>query len=535
MSKIALLAINAKYVHSSLSVWVIAAGVKAYAQTPHEINIVEATIHQENNEIAERVAANAPDVVGISVYIWNAAKLPEILQRLRELLPGAKLVLGGPEAAYNANYWLENGADCVLQGEGEYTFPALLDEPAQSRKRELRPHACGEQTPLDPYCPEYFEKLNSRLAYIETSRGCPFTCAFCLSACSAVRYFPMETVKTQLRKLAKSDARTIKLVDRTFNASASRAYELFEYIIGLDTECRFHFEVAADLFDERTIALLQSAPSGRIQLEAGLQSFFAPALEAAARKTDLNKAERNIRALLNGGNIHIHVDLIAGLPYETLDDFKNSFDRAYALGAHTLQLGFLKLLHGSELRKQARVLGIEYLPTPPYEIQSSPWLSADDILTLKQAENALQHTNNKARFLSALEYVLTVSGSRAFELFYAIGGAARNHGTDLSDYAGQILDFCKTLPQVNEQALKDRMVYDWLSMVKGKNMPESLRNKDNRRSQVIIAAEKHLGRKLRRDEAAILYSGEGIYADSEDQDPVTGLYRVCTIKSSATP
>lgn len=536
--KTVILAINAKYVHSSLSAWVLAAGVPRYAQLPHEIKVVEATINQKSSDIAEQVAVHAPDVVGISTYIWNAGKLPDILRLLREHLPAAVFVLGGPEASNNAEYWLDLGADFVIRGEGERSFPAFLDMLSDNSALESVPGLCwkqggetlsNKQAPpaddlVDPYGSAYFDALNGRIAYIETSRGCPFSCAFCLSAESGVRFFPLDTAKEQILKLSKSGTQTVKFVDRTFNCNAKRAYELFEYVIGLDTACCFHFEVAADLFDEPALSLLKTAPPGRIQLEAGLQSFFAPALKASSRQTDLEKAEKNIRAILSGGNIHLHLDLIAGLPHETLPDFKDSFDRAYSLGAHTLQLGFLKLLYGSKLREQAA--SIICGEKPPYEIISSAWLSAEDIKVLKETENALQHTYNKGRFLSALRYVLSVSGLRPFSFYRALGESAQNHGTPLKDYAGQIYDFCVKLPNVDVDELRSHMICDWLGMTKGANMPQFLKVGDMRRKQLAKTAEMLLGRKTSRHESAILPSGKGIFADSENRNPVTGLYKI---------
>jgi hypothetical protein len=523
-----LLAVNAKYVHSSLSVWALAAGVSRYARLAHDVEVVEATIHHENGDIAEQVAAFGPDVVGVSSYIWNAAKLPGLLGTLRKRLPDAALVLGGPEASHNVEYWMARGADHVLCGEGERSFPALLDTLVGREGPLPETGAEGEDGGwADPYTEAYFHALGGRIAYLETSRGCPFRCAFCLSGeGSGVRFLPLDQAKERITRLSRSGARTIKLVDRTFNCDAKRAYTLFEVIIGLDTPCTFHFEVAADLFDGRTLSLLRSAPPGRIQLEAGLQSFHEPALNAVSRRTDLERAAGNIRALVRGRNIHVHVDLIAGLPYETPADFQDSFDRAYALGAHDLQLGFLKLLHGSVLREQADALGIRYGEKPPYEIAGSPWLSAGDIQALKHAENALRHTYNKGRFLSALEYVLSVSGLRPFGLFHTLGRAAPNRGVQLEDYAGQVYGCCVTLPGVDADELRDRMVCDWLGMVKGKNMPSFLKRTDSRQESVIKAAETRLGRKPGRAETAVLRSGQGVFVDGADRDPVTGLYRL---------
>jgi len=347
-----------------------------------------------------------------------------------------------------------------------------------------------------------------------------------LSAGSGVRYFPPDTVKEQILKLSQSGTHTIKFVDRTFNCNANRSCELFEYILGLNTDCRFHFEVAADLFDEHSLSLLASAPPGLFQLEIGLQSFHEPTLKASCRQMDVEKAEQNIKRLLQMQNIHIHVDLIAGLPFETLDDFKKSFNRAYSLDAHTLQLGFLKLLHGSELRKQAETLGIQYSAKPPYEIKCSPWLSKEDINTLKQTENALQHTYNKSRFLSTLNYVLAASKSSPFLFMNALGAAAPNHGTQLEDYIKLIYGFCAVLPGVNSDELRDCLICDWICMVKGKNTPAFLKNQDNRLKAIEKEAEKQLGRMPSRGEAAILNSGKGVFVDSSDRDPVTGLYKI---------
>jgi len=372
----------------------------------------------------------------------------------------------------------------------------------------------------------YISTLKGRLAYLETSRGCPYQCAFCLSGGSKLRFFPLETAKKQLLKLSRSRAKTIKLIDRTFNCNSQRAFELFEYVISLDTECCFHFEVAADLFDGHQLKLLGTAPPGRIQFEAGLQSYHEPTLKAVSRKADLEKADENIRALLAPGNIHIHVDLIAGLPYETLPIFVNGFNRAYLLGAHDLQLGFLKLLHGSALRKQAEELGIQYQESPPYEIICNPWISIGDIRILKQTENALRHTHNKSRFLSAIKYVLSATGLHPFALFHKLGAFIENHGLSLEIYAKMVHDCFLAIPGVNKDELQACMIYDWLAMVRGKNMPGFLRRPDNRRKQVIAHVERKIGRTIGREEVAFLPSGESIFVDVNSRDAVTGLYKL---------
>ena len=528
MKKVVLLAVNAKYVHSSLSVWFLAAGIAHNACLRYDVVVAESTINRPINEIAGQVAAHEPDIVGISAYIWNAQMLPELIAALRGRLPCAVFVLGGPEAAYNEDFWLERGADYVLRGEGEQRLPMLLDALSGGvvSARDVGGLKLQPQAPLNPYSSSYFNALDGRIAYIETSRGCPFRCAFCLSAGSGVRFFPIDAAKEQIRKLAGSGTKTVKFVDRTFNCDRERAYELFEFILNLEAHCCFHFEVAADLFDEKTLTLLAAAPPGRIQLEAGIQSFFLPALEASARQTDIEKAERSIRALVLGQNIHIHVDLIAGLPNETLSEFQNSFDRAFALGAHTLQLGFLKLIHGSLLREQSGALGISFSDFPPYEIISSPWLSAEDLHVLKSAENALRRTYNKSRFLSSLEYVLSATHLSPFSLFRMLGEAAPNSGIPLDAYAMLLFDCFSGLPGVKMDMLLDCMTCDWLGMVKGKNMPLFLKMQDKRRKQIASAAAKRLGHAVSVGETAVLSCGSSVFVDIKDRDPVNGLYRV---------
>ena len=552
MAKVVILAINSKYVHSSLAAWALAAGVLSYAKIPHDVTVVEANINQPADDIAALAAAHNPDVVGISTYIWNAAKVSEVLRCLCHLCwdnhpaPPA-IVLGGPEASHNVQHWLERPwpeyVDFVIRGEGERSFPALLDALTECTNPSLIPGVCWtprgklhlspEPPPLDdfpnPHTDDYFAALGSKIAYIETSRGCPFSCAFCLSGGSGVRFLPLDTAKERLYRLSQSSARTIKLVDRTFNCNPRRAYELFEYIIGLDTDRCFHFEVAADLFDEPTLKLLASAPPGRLQFEAGLQSFFEPALKASMRKTDLNTAQENIKRLVHCGNIHIHVDLIAGLPYETLPDFEESFNRAYALGAHNLQLGFLKMLHGSALRERER--SIIYDENPPYEIISSPWMSADDLRILKDTENALRQTYNKGRFLSAIKYALEVSGNSAFSLYRGLGESVHNHGMPLESYAERVFTYLAKQPGVDSEALLEYMLCDWLAMVKGKNMPKFIKEalagvSGKRRTETVKFAEKFLGRVIERVQAAVLPSGRDVFVDSESRDIVTGLYKL---------
>jgi radical SAM superfamily enzyme YgiQ (UPF0313 family) len=485
--KTILLAINAKYIHSSLSVWLLARTI------PHSI-VIEANINQTDEHIAQQVMAHSPDEVLVSTYIWNAKKIPNIIRLVREKLHNIRFVLGGPQAVHNADYWLRNGADYVSTSQVQLGS-------------------------VDPYTTEYLETLKGKLAYIETSRGCPFSCAFCLSGeGSSVDFLPLEKVKEQILKLAYSECRVVKFVDRTFNCSIKRAYEIFEYIINLESEKCFHFEVAADLFDTQTLELLSTAKKGIIQFEIGLQSFYEPTLKAVSRKTDLSKAVSNIKTLMSYENIHIHVDLIAGLPYEALPDFIDSFNQAYELNAHHLQLGFLKLLHGSRIRKDFPE--IIHTLEPPYEVVSSPWLSEADLSLIKRTEHALQHTYNKGKYLSTLQYVLSVSELTAFELY-----------SQLSPTAELIYDFCKQLHGVSSGVLLECMICDCLCVNKGVNMPGFMRiyDKEKHKERYIKIkeiAQERLGRRVARNEVAVLPENCGVFVDSQSRDRVTGLYKI---------
>jgi len=516
---ITLLAINSKYVHSSLAVWQLASGLRMHCRQPHDVNVIEATINQDCAQIVARIIAQQPDVLGISTYIWNAGMLPQLLVLLRAQLPSLTIVLGGPEPSHNKEHWLANGADYVITGAGEQPFAALIDSLAGDTNNST-------PLPVDPYSEDYFRTLGGRIAYIETSRGCPFCCTYCLSGESKLEFLSLDMVKAQITKLAFSGTRTIKFVDRTFNANAQRAYNIWAHVLSLDSDCCFHFEVAADLFNETSLQLLSRAAPGRIQLEIGLQSFHQPTLAAVQRSTNLELAEENIRCILAHGNIHVHVDLIAGLPHESLAAFAQSYNRAYALGAHKLQLGFLKLLHGSKLRSQAQTLGLVYQQEPPYEIISSPWMSENDLQWLNIAENALQHTYNQGRFLSALDYVLSASQLAPLDLFHGMGSAVLHQATPLAEYTMQLYAYFGTLPHVDKKALRDHLRCDLLRTTRGQCMPAFLQCDGKARKQVMQRASEMLARPISAKETAVLEDGRGVYIDSTQRNPVTGLYPI---------
>ena len=443
--KTVIAALNSKFIHMSLAPWYL----KSACRNLCEIKVLELTINQDKSEIMRRIYEEVPDVLAFSCYIFNIIHIESIVNDIKQILPDVRIILGGPEVSFNAVEVLERSeyADYVICGEGEIRFKRLIE--AISNKKE--PHAidgiayrrkdgCGDKiayTPpvgviecLDelpsPYTDEMLDAAKGKIAYFEASRGCPFHCAYCLSPqTGGVRRFSEQRVKNDLLRLMRSDARQIKFVDRTFNCSPARAKEIATFIIenaknddtGKISGKNYHFEAAADLFDNALIVLLSSAPAGLFQLEIGIQSFNEQALKAATRKTDLALCERNIKKLLSAGNMHIHLDLIAGLPFEDFSSFANSFNRIFALHPHCIQLGFLKLLHGSTLRREAGTYSYKYSKQPPYEVLGTPWLTYREILKLKDIETVVDALYNSRKFLQSLSYIITKFQS-AFNFFY---------------------------------------------------------------------------------------------------------------------
>ncbi len=543
-----ILALNARYIHSSLAPWYLRAGTAAFCAHAHTVRVAEGTINQSDGDILALITDGMPDVVALSCYIWNIATLRRLLPDIRRLLPDAAIVLGGPEATYNAKTLLrETAADYVLAGEGERPFALLLDALASGDGFDSIPGLCrvaGDRLmlaapyspadePPNPYTPDYFQALGGRIAYLETSRGCPFHCAFCLSGFGAgVRFFRMERAKRDLLALAASGTKTVKLVDRTFNADKARAREIFAFIIGeykarIPEGVCFHFEIAGDLLDDETLSILSAAPPGLIQFEIGVQSFNEKTLDAVCRKTDMTRLISAVRRLIALGTIHVHIDLIAGLPHEDIAAFAASFNAAYALGAHQLQLGFLKLLHGAPMRRDAMRYPCRYSDAPPYEVAETPWLTADALSRLRHIADAVDKLNNTGRFRRTLAYVLDVTRLTPFELFDALGEqiVRRLVGASLDALTAAVQAFFAELPNVDADVLRDNLVLDRLSTNRSGKLPTCLRLADRRLKRAAAAvAEAAPGKKLG---IAILCARDVLVAaDYTACDPVTGAYPI---------
>ena len=550
-----LVSVNAKYIHSSLAAsYLLAALGEKLPADEISVGQVEGTINEKQDAVYHRIADEAPDAVGFSCYIWNIEFVLSLAGRLKKEHPGTAVILGGPEVSFNSREVLKKHGfvDYILCGEGEEALPSLVrclkektaipDGLCTYRDgEEIRP---GRLHKLSGDPPEAFGEvvpgsLNNRLAYIEASRGCPFSCAFCLSGEKGkVRFFSLDRVKRDILTLSKSGTRTVKFVDRTFNCDKKRAQEILRFIKenygeAIPDGVCFHFEIAADILDGETLALIGSMPQGSVQFEAGIQSFNSKTLQSVRRKTDLGRLEENLKTLIAFGNCHVHTDLIFGLPYEDYDSVKKSFNRAYALGANMLQLGFLKVLHGSFLEEKAAEYEIEYSEKPPYEVTGTKWLRADEIRTLHKIESVFDRLSNSGRFKRTLRYVLTVSRLSPFALFENLSEEIGDESAmPLDVFTEKCFDFFLLLPGVDRMRLRDEMITDRIATNASAIIPKCLQVKDSRLKKIkSFLAETYPPEKSGMRTLAVLYSSrEVIFSDHIRKDRVSGEYEIKRIK-----
>lgn len=421
--KILLAAVNAKYIHSNLAVYCL----KSYAASKgQEAEIAEYTINQQPGEVLRDLYERNADVVAFSCYIWNIEFIKTVIKDYKKIRPQSEIWLGGPEVSYRAEELLTELLEVrgVMVGEGEETFAKL----AKAYRKELALNeipsivvreSSGEILTTEPALPLNFSALpfpygdenlsffDNRIIYYESSRGCPFSCAYCLSSLDKrVRFRNMDLVKQELKFFLDRKVPQVKFIDRTFNINGLRTIELLQFIKENDNGItNFHFEVAAELLTDEQIELLNSLRPGLVQLEIGVQSTNNETLTAVNRKTELAALKETVAAVRKNNNIHIHLDLIAGLPKENLESFKNSFNEVYRMSPHQLQLGFLKVLSGAPMEGMADENEIIYQSAPPYEVLSTRWLSYDDIILLKKVEELVEVYYNSGQFVYSMLYL----------------------------------------------------------------------------------------------------------------------------------
>ena len=479
--KILLAACNAKYIHSNLAVYDLQAYASDYAD---HIVLKEYTINQQKDDIMRDIYLEHPDVVCVSCYIWNLSFVKELMADLIKILPGADFWAGGPEVSYDAEKFLTENSEFkgVMVGEGEETFKELAGYYVEKNPQNLKDMTgiCyrdgdriihnGWRQIMDlssiPFIYKDLSEFKNRIIYYESSRGCPFSCSYCLSSIDKkLRFRDTETVKKELQFFIDNKVPQVKFVDRTFNCKHDHAMAIWKYINEHDNGVtNFHFEISADLLREEELQEMSTMRPGLIQLEIGVQSTNPDTIKAIHRTMDFEKLKEIVDRIHSFGNIHQHLDLIAGLPYEDYDSFRHSFNDVYALKPQQLQLGFLKVLKGSHMMEMCREYGIVYKTQEPYEVLSTKWLDYDHVLKLKTVENMVEVYYNSGQFQNTLEYLENFFPD-AFSIYERLGSFYMEKGYgDVSHTRMRryeiLLEFLEDVPEISMDQVKDQMVYD---------------------------------------------------------------------------
>ena len=489
--KILLAACNAKYIHSNLAVY----DLKAYSSDYDEHVILrEYTINQPKDEILKDIYSSGADVVCFSCYIWNISFVRELIRDLVKILPKTAFWAGGPEVSYDAEKFLTEMPEMtgVMVGEGEKTFHDLLEFYIDGKDslEEISGIAYrtgdkiihnGWRELMDlsaiPFVYEHLEKFENRIIYYESSRGCPFSCSYCLSSIDKkLRFRDLELVKKELQFFLDHRVPQVKFVDRTFNCKHEHAMTIWKYILEHDNGVtNFHFEISADLLREEEMELMSQMRPGLIQLEIGVQSTNPETIRAIHRHMDLKKLEHCVNRVHSFRNIHQHLDLIAGLPYEDYDTFHQSFNDVYQMKPDQLQLGFLKVLKGSLMQKEAEVYGIVYKEKEPYEVLSTNWLTYGEVLKLKMVESMVEVYYNSGQFWHTLEYLVPFEKD-AFTFYEKLGSFYEKKGYSEISHSRMrryeiLLEYLKEETDVSAEVAAQKMLYDLYLREKLKKRP----------------------------------------------------------------
>ncbi|WLR53718.1 B12-binding domain-containing radical SAM protein [Mesobacillus subterraneus] len=488
---IVLTTLNAKYIHTNLAIRYL----KAYAQPEYDVNLVEYTIKDPVINIVSDLIQKQPDVIGFSCYIWNIEETIKVIKMIKKINPAIQIIAGGPEVTYDVQDWMKEVAefDFIVIGEGEQTFKQLLsalasgdgftEVPGIAYRKDENILMNAQQNKLDlkelpsPYrFEEDLPHLAKRVTYLETSRGCPFSCQFCLSSIEVgVRYFDREKIKDDIRYLMANGAKTIKFVDRTFNISRSYAMEMFRFLIDEHLPGTvFQFEITADIMRPEVIEFLnQEAPAGLFRFEIGVQSTNDYTNELVMRKQNFEKLKRTVTMVKEGSKIDQHLDLIAGLPEEDYHSFKKTFNDVFAMRPEELQLGFLKMLRGTGLRLRAEQHNYVYMDHSPYEILGNNVLDFNDIIKIKQVEDVLEKYWNDHRMDLTVEYLVTKVFPSPFDFFQDFGSYWETRGWSrighqLEDLFKRLFHFLQEKGVDNLAAIESLMKYDYLASMKHK-------------------------------------------------------------------
>ena len=546
--KILLVACNAKYIHSNLAVYDLQAYASDYAD---HIVLKEYTINQQKDDIMRDIYLEHPDVVCVSCYIWNLSFVKELMADLIKILPGADFWAGGPEVSYDAEKFLTENSEFkgVMVGEGEETFKELAGYYVEKNPQDLKDmtgicYRDGDQIIHNgwrqimdlssiPFIYKDLSEFKNRIIYYESSRGCPFSCSYCLSSIDKkLRFRDTETVKKELQFFIENKVPQVKFVDRTFNCKHDHAMAIWKYINEHDNGVtNFHFEISADLLREEELQEMSTMRPGLIQLEIGVQSTNPDTIKAIHRTMDFEKLKGIVDRIHSFGNIHQHLDLIAGLPYEDYDSFRHSFNDVYALKPQQLQLGFLKVLKGSHMMEMCKEYGIVYKTQEPYEVLSTKWLDYDHVLKLKTVENMVEVYYNSGQFQNTLEY-LEKFFPDAFSIYERLGSFYMEKGYgDVSHTRMRryeiLLEFLEDMPEISVDQVKDQMVYDLYLRENLKSRPGFARDQKPFERQVWDFRKRE--KVAKNAHVEVFADGTVLLFNYADRDPLTNNAHVTDV------
>lgn len=537
--KILLAACNAKYIHSNLAVYDLRAYASAYQE---HILLREYTINQTKDEILKDIYLTGADVVCFSCYIWNISFVKDLLCDLHKILPETKFWAGGPEVSFDAEAFLRKTPQMtgVMIGEGEKTFLELVHYYVDGEGslteipgivyhdgEEIYNNGWRELTDLSeiPFVYEQLKDFENKIIYYESSRGCPFSCSYCLSSIDKkLRFRDLELVRRELQFFLDHRVPQVKFVDRTFNCRHEHAMEIWRYILEHDNGVtNFHFEISADLLRDEEIQLMSKMRPGLIQLEIGVQSTNTDTIHAIHRHMDLVKLERSVAKIHSFGNIHQHLDLIAGLPYEDYNTFHRSFNDVYEMKPDQLQLGFLKVLKGSLMEQEAQKYGILHKEKEPYEVLSTNWLSYREILKLKRVESMVEVYYNSGQFQNTLEY-LVPQFEDAFIFYEKLGTFYEEKGYSEISHSRMrryeiLLEFLKEETQIDAETAAQYMLYDLYLRERLKKRPSFAADQKPYESAVWAYRKEH---RISRTAHIEVFPGEkAILFDYENRNPLS--------------
>ena len=549
--KILLAACNAKYIHSNLAVY----DLKAYSSDyDKEVLLREYTINQPKDEILKDIYGSGADVVCFSCYIWNISFVRELIRDLAKILPETAFWAGGPEVSYDAEKFLTEMPEMtgVLVGEGEKTFHDLLEYYIDGKGslgeirgiayrdgEEIRHNGWRELMNLSeiPFVYEHLEEFENRIIYYESSRGCPFSCSYCLSSIDKkLRFRDLELVKKELQFSLDYKVPQVKFVDRTFNCKHEHAMAIWKYILEHDNGVtNFHFEVSADLLRDEEMDLMAKMRPGLIQLEIGVQSTNPETIRAIHRHMDLDKLKRCVDRVHSFRNIHQHLDLIAGLPYEDYDTFHRSFNDVYQMKPDQLQLGFLKVLKGSLMQGEAEKYGIVHKEKEPYEVLSTNWLPYGDVLKLKAVESMVEVYYNSGQFQHTLEYLVPLAKD-AFTFYESLGAFYENKGYSEISHSRMrryeiLLEYLQEETDVSVEKASQKMLYDLYLREKLKKRPSFA--PDQKVYETAIWDYRKTNHIPKTAHIEVFEDGRAVLFDYERRDPLSNNAYTETIQLTA--